>query len=43
MPFLALAVALTSTKRVPVRVVGGLESLKRKLLEKDERESLPLC
>lgn len=28
---------------MPVRVVGGLESLKRKLLEKDERESLPLC
>lgn len=42
-PFLALAVALTSTKRVPVRVVGVLESLKRKLLEKDESESLPLC
>lgn len=28
---------------MPVRVVGGLESLKRKLLEKDERKSLPLC
>lgn len=43
MPSLALALALTSTKRVPVRVVGGLESLKRKLVEKDERKSLPLC
>lgn len=30
MPSLALAVALISTKRVPVRIVGGLESLKRK-------------
>lgn len=31
MPSLALAVALTSDERAPVRVIGGLESFKGKI------------